>query len=262
MDPHKLAQLSGIFAGMGQAQATFNPVQRSLTDYLQGSAQSAIQAEAQKKAEKKAKKKDSGLGSILGGVASIAAAPFTGGASLAYLPAAMSAGSAIDSAVAGDMGGAINNATNAAGGAYGAYSADRMPMQVPQIQVPSIDDRPSAMLGEPIGMDVRGRADQAYEKAAALAPGNAVTGNRSDTWANMGGSAMNRSQAMMLATMKPRELRRYINSTPSAEQALMQYLQAGGTLTKQQMRSLPPSTKSDLRNYGYLVPGPFGMSTF
>jgi len=56
MDGLKLAQLSGIFAGMGQSAATYNPAQRTMMDYLQGSAQSAIQAEAQKKAEKKAKK--------------------------------------------------------------------------------------------------------------------------------------------------------------------------------------------------------------
>ena len=46
----KLAQLSSMFAGMGQSAATYNPAQKSMLDNLQGSAQSAIAAEAQKEA--------------------------------------------------------------------------------------------------------------------------------------------------------------------------------------------------------------------
>ena len=129
MDGLKLAQLSDIFAGMGQSAATYNPAQRTMMDYLQGNAQSAIQAEAQKKAEKKAKKKQSsGIGSLLGGAAAVAAAPFTGGASLAYVPAAMAGGSAVESATKGDMPGAINNTLAGVGAGYGAYKADTTPV--------------------------------------------------------------------------------------------------------------------------------------
>lgn len=249
MDALKLAQLSGIFAGLGQSQATFNPAQRSLTDYLQGSAQSAIQAEAQKKAEKKAKKKSSGLGSILGAGASIAAAPFTGGASLAYLPAAMSAGGAIDSAVSGDIGGAVANTANAVGSPFGvgsSYSAGPLP----RATTPTAPSPYTNLTSSGSTLDTV----KSMQKGG---PGRAEVASNMD----LRGSAANRSQALQIVGMSPRELRRFANSDPAAEQAILEYLNSGGSLSSKQLRGLPVDTKQALRYNGYGVPGPFGIAT-
>lgn len=294
-DGLKLSQLAGLFAGMAQGPATFNPAQKVFTDYLSGSAQSAIMAEAQKKAEKKAKKKSSGIGGLLGAAGSIAAAPFTGGASLAYLPTAMAAGSAVDSAVAGDVGGVVNNVANAAGGAYGAAKASG-PMPNAAFQQAPINTTPPAgmvpMNSDPFGLGKSwGSAGNLPRAVVAPAPsafaniGDAGMFQRAgssegegemirdialakpntakaDVWENASGGVANRQAVTQFAGMKPRELRQAINTEPAAEQALIQYLNAGGQLTPKQMRALPPSTKRQVRTYGYQMPGPFGMGSF
>ncbi len=298
-DGLKLSQLSGIFAGMAQGPATFNPAQRVFTDYLQGSAQSAIQAEAQKKAEKKAKKKSSGLGSLLGGAAAVAAAPFTGGASLAYLPTAMAAGGAVDSAVAGDVGGVVSNAANAVGGGYGVSQANSlMPnaafQQTPitgtagPVPMPGLAPPPADPFGLGGSYGGAGKLPRAVAPPAASAVSN--MGNtglfqpaassegegemirsisaakpetaKSDVWENGSGSAMARQATTQFVGMKPSELRKTLNSSPGAEQALIQYLNAGGQLTKKQMRGIPASVKNNLRTYGYQMPGPFGVRIY
>lgn len=86
-----------------------------------GSAQSGLQALAAKEMAKKQKKKTP-WGKIVGTALPIIAAPFTGGASLALLPATMSAGSAIDAGMAGDWGSAATNLAGAGVGAYGMKS--------------------------------------------------------------------------------------------------------------------------------------------
>jgi hypothetical protein len=250
-DGLKLSQLAGIFAGMAQGPATFNPAQRVFTDYLQGSAQSAIQAEAQRKAEKKAKKKSSGIGSLLGGAAAVAAAPFTGGASLAYVPTAMAAGGAVDSMVAGDAGGVISNTANAVGGGLSTSEARSAPMNVPRI---SMDDNPAAMLG-----DMSQKSTPSL--AQSVGPAKPETG-KSDVWENGGGSAMARQATTQFVGMKPSEIRKTLNTSPGAEQALIQYLNAGGQLSKKQMRGIPASVKNNLRTYGYQMPGPFGIRMY
>lgn len=238
-DGLKLSQLAGIFAGMAQGPATFNPAQKVFTDYLQGSAQSAIAAEAQKKADKKAKKKSSGIGGLLGGAAAVAAAPFTGGASPAFAPAAMAAGSAVDSAVAGDVGGVVSNTVNAVGGGLGAAKAQNTPVSIPRI------DREN----DPFQM---------MESISSAKPNTA----KADVWANTGGGVANRAAVTQFANMKPREIRQAINTDPAAEQALIQYLNAGGQLTPKQMRALPPTAKRAARSAGYQMPGPFGMGSY
>lgn len=85
-------------------------------------AQGGIQAELYKKGMKK-QKGSSGLGSLLGGAAAVAAAPFTGGASLAFLPAAMSGGGAIESAVNGNITQAGAGLLNGVSQGYGAYNS-------------------------------------------------------------------------------------------------------------------------------------------
>lgn len=250
-DGLKLSQLAGLFAGMAQGPATFNPAQRTFTDYLQGSAQSAIAAEAQKKAEKKAKKKSSGIGGLLGAAGSIAAAPFTGGASLTYLPTAMAAGGAIDSAVAGDVGGVVSNTANAVGSGYGVSMTNNTPMAMPRL---APDSDPRQMLGN---MSQKSTPELAQSLSAAK-PNTA----KADVWENASGGVANRMAVTQFAGMKPRELRQAVNTNPAAEQALIQYLNAGGQLTPKQQRALPPSTKRMIRDYGYQVVGPFGMGNF
>jgi hypothetical protein len=120
MDALQWAQLSGLFAGMADSQATFNPAQKALTSYLRGSSESAIMAEAQKKAAKKAKKKDT-IGQILG-VASMIPGPqqpFVMGANAAYSGYKAVSGQ-------GDLGENIGNMANSAAGAYGGYKGNSM----------------------------------------------------------------------------------------------------------------------------------------
>lgn len=111
-DGLKLAQLSTLLAMMGQPGASANPGDAAFVNGLIGSGQSATMAEAQKKAEKKAKKSKGILGTV-GTVGSLAAAPFTGGASLSLMPAIAGAGGALDSAMAGDSEGVVSNAMDA-----------------------------------------------------------------------------------------------------------------------------------------------------
>lgn len=164
----------------------------------------------------------------------------------------------MDSAVAGDVGGVVSNAANAIGSGYGAAKAENAPMTS---QRTNPDQSVSAMLGgnegiTPLAKSVR-NAPPVLDLAAM--PTNT---NKADTWENLGGGVANRQMAMQFANMKPRELRRAINTSPSAEQYLLQYLNAGGQLTKKQMRAIPPSTKNQLRTYGYQMPGPFGMRMY
>ena len=230
-DGLKLSQLAGLFAGMAQGPATFNPAQKVFTDYLQGSAQSAIMAESQKKAEKKAKKKSSGIGGMLGAAGSIVAAPFTGGASLDYLPTAMAAGSAVDSAVAGDVGGVVTNTANAVGGGLKQAKIDNTPMTMTRLNP---DNDPQQMLGN---MSQKSAPEIAQSLSSAK-PNTA----KADVWENASGGVANRQAVTQFAGMKPREIRQAINTNPAAEQALIQYLNAGGQLTPKQMRALPPLT--------------------
>jgi len=249
-DGLKLAQLSGLAAGLAAGPATFNPAQRTFVDYLQGSAQSAISAEAQKKAEKKAKKKKGILGT-LGAVGAVAAAPFTGGASLAYLPTAMAAGNAVDSAVSGDLGGAVTNAANAVGSGYGAKVAGNAPAISGPPSV-SPDNNPMAML-DAIG-------DRA--PAATSMMSQPASTNKADSWQNLSGGAANRTAVQQVASLSGRDMRKMANNDPNFKNNLLQYLQSGGTLSKKQLSALPSTTKQDLRAAGYVIPGPFGLTSY
>lgn len=120
-DALELSQIATLIGTMGESAAQFSPGQAQLLQRLIGSSQGMTSAEAQKKAQKEAeKKKGKGIGAMLGTVGSLAAAPFTGGASLAYLPMATAAGGAIDSAMAGNVSGAVQNAGTAGMGYFGA----------------------------------------------------------------------------------------------------------------------------------------------
>lgn len=85
-----------------------------------GSTQSGLQVLAAEKMAKK-KKKKTPWGTIAGTVLPIAAAPFTGGSSLALLPTTASLGSGVDAAIAGDWGKAALGLGGAAFGAYGLW---------------------------------------------------------------------------------------------------------------------------------------------
>ena len=258
-DGLKLAQLAGIFAGMADSQATYNPAQKALTSYLQGSAQSAIQAEAQKKAQKKAKKK-SGVFGALGTVGSLVAAPFTGGASLAYLPAAAAAGGVVDSAMGGDLTGALNNAVNAGTGAYGAYSAQRTPINMSGGASPTVNS-PAKMMDEiPTLGGGFNNAIGGMERGGS--PVNGVNLAAKPSTLNqdaLKGSAFNRSKVVGLGMMSPRELGEFTRTTPDAEQYITQAIAAGVPFSRAQIRHWSPSVKQAVRQAGYPVPGPFGM---
>ena len=252
-DALKLQQLSGMFAGMGQANATYNPAQRSMLNYLQGSAQSSIQAEAQKKAEKKAKKK-SGIGGLLGGAAAIAAAPFTGGASLAYAPAAMSAGNAIEGAASGDTTSALSNAMSAGMGAYGAYKSDREPI----IKKQNVASSPTnAYLNTPIA--------KSADSPGMFGPntaGQEKSFGPPDKRPDMSGFMGGPHQMMQHATfssMSPRELGKMSRTDPTFTDQLQSYLMSGGQITPQMARYFSPATKYEMRQAGYQMPGPFGV---
>lgn len=294
MDALKWAQLSGLFAGMADSQATFNPAQKALTTYLQGSAQSAIAAEAQKKAQKKAKKKSSGIGGLLGTVGSLVAAPFTGGASLAYLPAAAAAGGVVDSAINKDLTGAITNAANAGAGAYGAYKASAVPAyQSADIGTPAPTPETSMwgpkLAPDPFALDSSAASGvnmslpraQAAPKASMFSnmasapsvnintPYQPAASSEAEGESSMGvgrinsdkltGSAFNRAQVASIAGMNPHDLARWAHSTPGAAGYLTQAQNAGVALTPHQLRRLPPSVKYDMRQAGNSVPGPMGL---
>ena len=269
-DGLKLAQMSGLFAGMAQSQSAYNPAQKVFTDYLQGSAQSAIAAEARKKAEKAAKKKKGGLGGLLGAVGAVAATPFVGPAALAYLPTAMAAGGAAESLVGGDIQGAVSNTANAVGSAYGGGGMGGGGMGLGGLLPPATSLDPRGQMGGQ-GMTQRNPETDpmqllepdgitSIKKSIANAP--QPTSPRSDVWENTMGGVAQRAGVISIANKSGRELRRDLLSNPNAERALVKYLQAGGQLTPQQMRMLPASTKRVVRTYGYDVPGPFGMLSF
>lgn len=254
-DGLKLAQLGGLFAGMAQQQSAYNPAQKVFTDYLQGSAQSAIAAEARKKAEKKAKKKDT-LGTILkvGSMIPGPQQPFVMAGNAAY-----SGYKAIDGS--GDTGTAIQNTANAVGSAYGGGGmggggdmglGGGLSLGGGGITKRNPETDPMQLL-EPDGIT-------SIKKSIANAP--QPTSPRSDVWENTMGGAAQRAGVISIANKSGRELRRDLLSNPNAERALVQYLQAGGQLTPQQMRMLPASTKRVVRTYGYDVPGPFGILSF
>lgn len=251
-DALKLSQLSGMFAGMGQANATYNPAQRSMLNYLQGSAQSSIQAEAQKKAEKKAKKK-SGIGGLLGGAAAIAAAPFTGGASLAYAPAAMSAGNAIDSVAGGDTKSAISNAMNAGLGAYGAYSADREPI----MKSGGATSPTAAYMNTPIAKSADSPGmfgpNTAGQEKTFGAP------DKKPDMSNFMGGPAQMMRHVAFSTMSPRELGKMSRTDPTFTDQIQAYLMSGGQVTPQMARHFSPATKYEMRQAGYQMPGPFGV---
>jgi len=131
MDGLQMAQLSALLAMQSLAASTHNPGQSALATHLLGSAQGAIQAEAEKKARKDAeKKKSKGIGKALGAVGSVVAAPFTGGASLAFLPAAMSAGEGLENVARGNTGEGLGQMAGGIGMgalAYGEMPVERFP---------------------------------------------------------------------------------------------------------------------------------------
>lgn len=108
----QLAALAGVFAPPSSGQGRY-------AAFLQDSGQGMSEAQAdymERKKQKEAAKKK-GLGSMLGTGAALAAAPFTGGASLALAPAASQVGGGIASGNWGDV------ASGLASGAMGAKSA-------------------------------------------------------------------------------------------------------------------------------------------
>lgn len=251
MDGLKLAQLSSIFAGMGQSAATYNPAQRSLLNYLQGSSQSAIAAEAQKKAEKKANKKDT-LGTILGVASAIPGPqqPFVMGANTAYggYKALKGGGEASGGS---DLGSAITNTANMAdgfGGAMDAYEKQRTPAPVP------LTSAPKSPTGD--GVPNWGNA------GSAMGGMDKPNTNNADVWANTQGGIAQKAPLMKFYGMKPHELRDALHSSPNGEQELTSYLSAGGQLSERQLASLPPSAKRHLRQLGYDIPGPLGVLDF
>lgn len=112
MNGLEMAQMATLLAMAGQGPASRDANSKALNESLIGSGQGVITAEAKKKAAKDAKK-DKGIGKMLGAGAALAAAPFTGGASLSYLPMATSIGGTLDSAMMGDTGGITQNAMDA-----------------------------------------------------------------------------------------------------------------------------------------------------
>jgi len=135
MDGLKMAQLATLIAMMGQGPASRDPNTKAMNESLIGSGQSATQAEARKKAAKDAKK-DKGIGKALGAAGAIAAAPFTGGASLSYLPMAVSAGGVMDSALMGNTQGATQNAMDVGMGYMMAKSMPKKEKATPVLGVP------------------------------------------------------------------------------------------------------------------------------
>ena len=264
MDGLKLAQLSDIFAGMGQSAATYNPAQRTMMDYLQGNAQSAIQAEAQKKAEKKAKKKQSsGIGSLLGGAAAVAAAPFTGGASLAYVPAAMAGGSAVESATKGDMPGAINNTLAGVGAGYGAYKADTTPVSATGNAISSVAKMatPTATptVGSPsmTGMPDLSSMRTSDSMAAPVSHASITPPSPQPNMNKIYGGPAQMMAASRIQSMKPWELRRAINSGDISSMDMANHIAAYGASPKL-VRGMPLSMRQDMRNQGYNLPNAYG----
>lgn len=106
------SQMAAQLAALSQMFTTGNPGQAQYGAYLQDSAATQASAQqdyiARKKAKEEEKKK--GLGGLLGGAVGVAAAPFTGGASLAAVPGLMSAGQGVAS---GDYTGAIGGLASA-----------------------------------------------------------------------------------------------------------------------------------------------------
>jgi hypothetical protein len=126
-----LANQSLIFAPPNSGQGRYG---QSLVDSGQQMTAAQEQYIAEKKAKEKEKKK--GLGSILGTAGAVAAAPFTGGASLAFAPAASQLGGSIAS---GDMTGA-GQALASGIGQYGAskLAAPAATSQAPPVTMPDM----------------------------------------------------------------------------------------------------------------------------
>lgn len=172
MDALQAQQIAAFLAMTGQQFAGPNPnsaaAQQSAA--MLDAAQAGVAAEAQKKAEKKAKKKQNkGIGRIVGSAAAVAAAPFTGGTSLAFLPAAAQAGDAIESGARGNWMGAAGSALGAVGQGYGGWKSTR-----PPAGAPDLDSDPQAMLGPEISPPPAGASmgapDPMFGKTVQSAP--------------------------------------------------------------------------------------------
>lgn len=121
LDYQTWLQISSILGNVGSLGAYSNPRDAQLQERLDKQNRAALQAEAQKQAKKEAEDGNSGIGSLIGTAASVAAAPFTGGTSLMYAPAAASIGSGVESAIGGDFGAAAQQIAGGGAEAYGMY---------------------------------------------------------------------------------------------------------------------------------------------
>lgn len=259
-DGLKLAQLASIFAGMADSQATYNPAQKALTSYLQGSAQSAIKAEAQKKAQKKAKKKQ---GSSLPGIFGIGADLLSGNTSAAgnkFVSQGVEAIPALFGAPGGNLSGDISNVFNMGADAYGAYKSRNTPINMSGGASPTVDS-PAKMMDEiPNWGGGFNNAIGGMERGGS--PVNGVNLAAKPSTLNqdaLKGSAFNRSKVVGLGMMSPRELGEFTRTTPDADQYMVQAMAAGVPFSPAQWRHVAPSVKHAVRQSGYPVPGPFGM---
>ena len=106
------SQMAAQLAALSQMFTTGNPGMAQYGAFLQDSAQGQASAQQDYIARKKAKEEEEkkGLGGMIGGAVGLAAAPFTGGASLAAVPGLMSAGQGVAS---GDYAGAVGGLASA-----------------------------------------------------------------------------------------------------------------------------------------------------
>ncbi len=179
------AATSALTSNFGPGRATiggasYTTPQQEFADSLMSGAQAGIQTENAKEAARKAKKKNKGIGSLIGAAGAIAAAPFTGGASLAYIPTAMAAGGAAESAISGDVGGAVQQGAGALQSGYAtAYpqsyavpqtapaAAAPAPVTTPQQPLVSATDLPPMTLGQPQAAPAASMPVQATPQPAA-----------------------------------------------------------------------------------------------
>lgn len=272
------AQLSGLTAVPGSSQSRY-------AAGAQDQFAAQIQNQALKKAQEEAEKKKKGalggkLGSILGTVAGVAAAPFTGGASLA-IPAALAAGGSMVGSAAGQAigGGEVDpmSVLMAGGqGAMGGLSAGMAgPMAAGASAAPTTTAGIPTAFGIPSAADIVTTGAQGIPAAAGAAgqtfsPIAQAAMRAAPSFLGMGGGGggnisgpppvqppmqyAHPSQAMgrtEFGDMRPMEIRRYAAENPGALAEMQQYLNQGGELTPRQQAGMGRPLRTGLQDAGY-----------
>lgn len=285
------AQLGQLVANMTQGVNPNDKYAALMSDRFQAEQIAQAQRKAEKEAEKKKKGAMGGkIGSLLGTVVGVAAAPFTGGASLA-IPAALAAGGSMIGSTAGQAigGGSVDPMSVIKSGLEGGMTGltPGLSAAAPVAAAPAAASAGAApasitSAGIPSAMGIPSVADTLTAGAKGIAPVAGAVSRQSPILdavqaaapAIMGGAGylnqqgnisgpppappqqtyMHPSQAMSgtdFSGMSGREINRYAQNEPGAMVQMQNYLRQGGELTPLQQIRMGKPMREGLQAQGY-----------